>query len=249
MVKRVLKRWPELLENVDPENGWSSLHYASFHGRYLICTYLIQLGHDQGVMLKTYNGDTCIHLAMVNGDEQTLHLLLQHFLKSLNYGCGPSNWAPIHIACRYDHYRCLNLLLDCGVDIMAKDVDGNTGLHVAMEFGSNYCVEILVKEGGKQLSEVKNRQGWKAEQVGNTFEMIENYKKLIEGIEEKVNLVRHTSYQTLRTPVLSYQPKFVSSPTPLNHQIEELNEYLSNEEDRKSSKLLNIPITKLRSRQ
>ncbi len=37
VVKRLLRRFPELLRNTDPSNGWSSLHYAGYYGHYLIC--------------------------------------------------------------------------------------------------------------------------------------------------------------------------------------------------------------------
>ncbi|KAL2710595.1 hypothetical protein KLU848_0920 [Kluyveromyces marxianus] len=178
VVRRILKRWPELLENVDSRNGWSSLHYAAFYGRYLTCLHLIQLGHDSHTLLRTYDGDTSIHLAIKNGDEQTVHLLLQHFLEEgLNLrSSGHRKWAPIHIACRADHYRCLVLLLQCGADVMLQDDEGNTGLHVAMEYGSIHCLPILVAAGGEKLVNVKNQMGLDAEQVGNSDETVRKYR-------------------------------------------------------------------------
>ncbi|CDO96524.1 unnamed protein product [Kluyveromyces dobzhanskii CBS 2104] len=177
VVRRILKRWPELLENIDSRNGWSSLHYAASGGRYLICRHLIQLGHDSTAMLKTYDGDTCIHLAITKGDEQTVHLLLQHFLEEgLNLrSSGARRWAPIHIACRSNHFRCLALLLQCGADVMLEDEEGNTGLHVAMEYGASHCLPVLLESGGEKLAAVENHMRIKAREVAKSDETLKKF--------------------------------------------------------------------------
>lgn len=107
IVKRLLRRHPELLTNINPANGWSSLHYAAYHGRYLICVHLIQLGHDKHEIIKTFKGNTCVHLALINGHEQTTHLLLQHFPRFINEK-GEHGRTPVHFACMYDHFQCLS---------------------------------------------------------------------------------------------------------------------------------------------
>ncbi|CAG98946.1 Avo2p [Kluyveromyces lactis] len=234
VVRRILKRWPDLLENIDSTNGWSSLHYAAFYGRYLICRHLIQLGHDATAMLKTYDGDTCIHLAITKGDEQTVHLLLQHFLEEgLNLRSSSARrWAPIHIACRSNHSRCLALLLQCGADVTLEDEEGNTGLHVAMEYGAIQCLPILLQCGGATLADEQNQMGIVARQVGNCDETIKKFDQFAAEIRKGVS--SGSSTVPIGTPDIAASKTFLGGNNgPLSPElrgrrsIKDLNDYLS----------------------
>lgn len=250
VVKRILAKYPDLLENIDSKNGWTSLHYAAYYGRYLICVYLIQLGHDKDEMCRTFQGELSIHLAIENGDEQTAHLLLQHFPHTVNAYKGNDHVVPIHIASRYDHHGCLTLLLGCGVDIFETDSSGNTALHIGMEFGSMNCIKLLVQEGGDTIVQMKNKQGWTAKDVGNKDKTISLYEKIVQDRVKTSKLQRNPSFQTLKTPVMNTQSKFSSSPIQLLHQTEALDNFLSTSEEHpvKSSGLLDIHISKIRTK-
>lgn len=77
VVSRLVRRFPDLLENIDPKNGWSSLHYAGYYGHYLICTYLVSKGHDTVEVSLDFEQRTPLHLAASKNHEQTVHFLAQ----------------------------------------------------------------------------------------------------------------------------------------------------------------------------
>ncbi|CAH2350824.1 hypothetical protein CLIB1423_02S05996 [[Candida] railenensis] len=110
ITKRLLHRYPDLWLNIDPfHNGWSNLHYASYHGNYLICFHLVTLrrnsdnftskdestafraGDDDeyatdqgsrqedGIDMLTFDGLSVLHLPSINHKSQTLHYLLKEY--------------------------------------------------------------------------------------------------------------------------------------------------------------------------
>ena len=213
IVKRLLRRFPDLLTNIDPCNGWSSLHYASYHGRYLICVLLIQLGHDKTEVLKTFKGNTCVHLALMNGHEQTTHLLLQHFPRFINKA-GELGRTPTHIACIHDYYQCLSLLIGVGANLMMKDDKGNTPLHLCLEFGSTNCMKMLVNEIQISDDSIRNNDNWRPSDVAKTVELAKFYKKIRKESAATDNL-KKPSFQSFKTPVLTSKAVFDDGPSPV----------------------------------
>lgn len=171
VVKRLLKRFPDMLENVDSENGWSSLHYASYHGRYLICVHLISLGHDKKEVLRSFKGNTSVHLALKNGHEQTTHLLLQHFPKLLDIP-GEEGHTPLQVSVIKDYFKCVEMLLAMGAKIQVVDDEGNNALHLAMKYGAVHCIRLLVQYGAD--TKLKNRHGLKPVDMAASFQ-VEKY--------------------------------------------------------------------------
>ncbi|SSD61168.1 uncharacterized protein SCODWIG_02929 [Saccharomycodes ludwigii] len=193
IVKRLLRRFPDLLENIDSENGWSSLHYAAFHGRYLVCVHLIQLGHDSQEILKTFKGNTAVHLSIVNGDEQNTHLLLQRFPSCIDMK-GDHGWTPVHLACRYNYHKCLELLINVGASLdIRDDVNGDFPLHVAVKYGSLECTKLLIEQGAND--KLYNDLSWKPSDVVYSFEFLKSYQKLLKEYKNMMTLNVHNKQQ------------------------------------------------------
>ncbi|CAB4256663.1 similar to Saccharomyces cerevisiae YMR068W AVO2 Component of a complex containing the Tor2p kinase and other proteins, which may have a role in regulation of cell growth [Maudiozyma barnettii] len=213
-VKRILRRFPELLTNVDPENGWSSLHYASYHGRYLICVYLLQLDHGKREYAKTFKGNTCVHLSLMNGHEQTAHLLLQHFPNFINQRGGKGR-TPLHVVCLKDYYQCLALLMSAGADLTVADSNGDTALHICMEYGSLQCLRILLKDGNLINDDIKDRYNWKPSEVAITFDFAKLYNKIRKDIKVTETTMKKPLIHALKTPVLETKSTFDAGPSPV----------------------------------
>lgn len=227
IVKRLLRRFPDLLTNIDSENGWSSLHYASYYGRYLICVYLIQLGHDKNEELITFKSNTCVHLALLNGHEQTTHLLLQHFPQFINKK-GDKGRTPAHIACITDNFRCLSLLIGVGADLSAKDHKGETPLHICLEYSSIECLKLLLQDGYQNVmldDQLSDSYGWKPQEVAETFDFAKVYFKLKKDVKPMIisntpNVLqsanfRKASFPNFRTPVVEPKGSFEDGPSPV----------------------------------
>lgn len=218
-VKRLLRLYPDLLTNIDPSNGWSSLHYASFHGRYLVCVLLIQLGHDKHEIIKTFKGNTCVHLSLMKGHEQTTHLLIQHFPNFINFK-GDMGRTPTHIACLNDYYQCLSLLVGVGAKLNRKDNMGDTPLHLCMQYGSINCIKMLIQElnftlNDEDSSRYKNKNHWRPSDVAVTFEMRKIYYTVVRENELNGNKPSHSTRGN--TPILNsknsnYDEKRFASP-------------------------------------
>ncbi|GAV54300.1 hypothetical protein ZYGR_0AL00320 [Zygosaccharomyces rouxii] len=213
VVKRLLKRFPELLTNIDPKNGWSSLHYASYYGRYLVCVYLIQCGHDKQEVHTTFKGNTCAHLSLINGHEQTTHLLLQYFPQFIDWR-GYEGRTPVHIACQHDYFQCFNLLMGVGANLTIKDDYGDTPLHVCLEYGSINCMKMLILEGGITDDHVRNKKGWKPSDVASTYETAKLYTKVLKEALVPGNITK-PSFSSYKTPTQGSKAVFDDGPSPV----------------------------------
>lgn len=184
IVKLLLRRYPDLLHSKDANNnGWSLLHYASYYGNYLVCVFLIQLGCDSNYNIsKDFTGKCAIHLSILKGDEQTCHLLLQHFPKTIEYKDFEGN-SPLLLACKHGHYRILTLLITCTANIKDTNNNGDNGLHISLENGHLECCRILLQYG--LHDDVYNNAGLKPSDVAFTFDL---QKKFIAMTKEVVPL-------------------------------------------------------------
>lgn len=156
---RLLSRFPELWLNTDPSHkGWCNLHYASYHGNYLICFHLISfrskniddLRHQTSsttIDMITFDELTVLHLPLIHHHAQTLHYLLQEFPGKvwLNYEGGPLKQTPLHYSCLHKFTEGLKLLLEFGADWSLVDSHGDTCLHLCFQFGFFDGIKVLLR--------------------------------------------------------------------------------------------------------
>ncbi|KAK9467794.1 ankyrin repeat-containing domain protein [Lipomyces arxii] len=161
IVERLIRRFPELLVNADITNGWTSLHYAAYHGHFEICVYLTSLGHDLAEISFDIQGYTPLHLAAMRNHEQTIHFLAQKFLQTLDFTTNAKKtpgYTPLILATKEGHDASVNLLLDFGAEIDKADVFGNRPIHYASEYGHQKVMKSLVERGTNYKT--KNKLGW-----------------------------------------------------------------------------------------
>ncbi|XBW36753.1 hypothetical protein QEN19_002330 [Hanseniaspora menglaensis] len=185
IVKLLLRRYPDLLHAKDAQNkGWSLLHYSSFHGNYLVCVYLIQLGCDiNGNISRDFDGRTPIHVSVLRGDEQTCHLLLQHYPNAIEYKDFDGN-SPFLLACKYGNYKILTLLISCAANIKETNDSGDNGLHLALKNDHLDCCKVLLQSGLN--NDMLNNDKMKPSDVAFTFEI---QKKFMNTCNEVVPMM------------------------------------------------------------
>lgn len=143
VVSRLLKKYPDLLDNVDSSNGWSNLHYASFHNHFQIAELLLGLIHDRFISSinnctlrnfssqVTKNPDDSLYTQITDEDEIKLTFKKETVL---------------HIACAGDSAATLLLLLSYfNVCQDQRDINGLTPSHICCIKGNSDCLAILLE--------------------------------------------------------------------------------------------------------
>ncbi|ODQ78357.1 hypothetical protein BABINDRAFT_9160 [Babjeviella inositovora NRRL Y-12698] len=200
IVKKIVSRFPELLGTMDHTNGWSALHYAAYHGNYLICHHLVMAMLAQGYLdeetsledeprevLFDFQRNTPLHLSITKLNQknsQTMHFLLQQFPQIINLQ-NLGGQTAVHLAATHGLDDMLSLLLDFQADLLLVELqDGDTPLHLCCKYGHLNCInQILTRTPAPgqihtDLTEVKNTKGWVPQDVCFDFDVERYYVSL-----------------------------------------------------------------------
>lgn len=153
-VKRLLGRFPDLWLNGDPDHlGWTNLHYALYHGHYLICFYLVRFLTSRGGLsqysyldLVLFDNLSALHVLAMRQHHQVLNYLLQELPPGwVNNVGGQDARTPLHYCCVNGFSQGVRLLLEFGADYNLVDAHGDGCLHLCFQFEQMGCVEALLK--------------------------------------------------------------------------------------------------------
>ena len=124
--------------------GLTPLHYACDAGKLEIVQMLVEAGAD--VRVADNEGETCLNRAANDGRTETVR-----YLASLREADvirqGFQNRTALHTAVSSGHVNVVEVLIDAGADIEAKNVNGRTLLHYACDAGKLEIVQMLVEAG------------------------------------------------------------------------------------------------------
>ena len=146
----------ELL-NARDNNGRTPLHLALELGRGEIVDSLIARGAD--VNLPDKDNNSPLHYAAVSGDAGLVRSLLEKGAATINdtsctqRGGFVGDWTPLHLACLEGYPETVQLLLDHGADIEARDGLQRTPLILSAESGNLRVAEILIDRGADMNAE------------------------------------------------------------------------------------------------
>lgn len=88
---------------------------------------------------------TALHFAANEGHFNVVKELLRH-TELEKSPVSTINRTPIHLAAIRGHVNILRALFEAGAPIEVRDVDENTPLHYASEYGHADCIIFLAKE-------------------------------------------------------------------------------------------------------
>ncbi|KAI1900193.1 hypothetical protein AGOR_G00047490 [Albula goreensis] len=164
-----------LCQGADPNarDNWNytPLHEAAIKGKIDVCIVLLQHGADPNI--RNTDGKSALDLAdpsskaVLTGEYKKDELLeaarsgneekLMALLTPLNVNCHASDGrkstsqkmlsTPLHLAAGYNRVRIVQLLLQHGADVHAKDKGGLVPLHNACSYGHYEVTELLLKHG------------------------------------------------------------------------------------------------------
>lgn len=140
----------------DPRDGWTPLHHAAHGGHAHIVKLLLEVSAEDILALKTYSGETALHLAVTRADvsgSQCARAILSHNigkkLGAVNLGNEQQD-TPLHVACRHGDAHLIKLLLEHGADVNAQNKFRVTPLHVALRSDVAEGVDALLMSGLSQ---------------------------------------------------------------------------------------------------
>uniref|UniRef100_A0AAX7U5L1 ZU5 domain-containing protein n=1 Tax=Astatotilapia calliptera TaxID=8154 RepID=A0AAX7U5L1_ASTCA len=127
--------------NICNQNGLNALHLASKEGHVEVVAELIKQGANVDAATKVCDGFTPLAVALQQGHDQVVSLLLENDTK------GKVRLPALHIAARKDDTKAAALLLqnDHNADVESKS--GFTPLHIAAHYGNINVATLLLNRG------------------------------------------------------------------------------------------------------
>ena len=130
--------------------GWSPLHYACDSGALDVVKMLVEAGAD--VRATNDEGCTCLMLASQRVHTESVRYLVSLPGVDVNHRNARNNYTVLHFATQHratanEHTDMVQVLIDAGADIDAKDNDGWSPLHYACKFELLDIVKMLTRAG------------------------------------------------------------------------------------------------------
>jgi len=164
-----------------------------------------------------------LHHAAANGDLSTVELLLEKGTTTINDTSRVQRsgfvggWTPLHLACLNGHPEVIEILLDHGADIEARDGIQRTPLILAAESKNLRVAEILVDRGAN-INAVAIR-GYTAILWGTRNQFTE-YVDLL--IEKKADISTEALPRVFQMAVVAGMPRLYEYVLGLGCNVEEI---------------------------
>ncbi|KAH6782940.1 hypothetical protein C2S52_007899 [Perilla frutescens var. hirtella] len=164
-VKEIIHIKPQLTNELNSQLS-SPLHLASAKGHVDVVRALLSVDHHT-CLARDSNGLTPLHLAAIKGRDEVVKLLLQaqpDAARLTSYG----DETILHLCVKNHQLEALKLLVTAVSEpefVNSKDVDGNTVLHLAVEYKQVETTIFLVSVAGPALVNAVNHEGLTAVDV------------------------------------------------------------------------------------
>lgn len=149
--------------NIADQNGFTALHRAAYKGNKEMISYLISKGADVNARMKSHysDGPTPLYAALSALDIEIMRVLLEAGANVNETGdvyirdkqqtssarTGYIGITALHIAAGEGNIPLIQLFLEYGANVNAKDKSGSTPLHFAARRGKDEAVALLLDHG------------------------------------------------------------------------------------------------------
>ncbi|CAI6334629.1 unnamed protein product [Periconia digitata] len=186
LVKRIVRNNPAYLRNPDFEDhSNTSLHLAAKNGFTQIAEFLIDAGHEEGIISVNSDWETPLMLAANAGKEDVGMLLAKRFPDSITLQNNEGHDA-LMLACRSGSSKLHlipTLLLHAPSILNTLDHKGNNALHHASAAGELKSLRMLLQYGANPLAQ--NKYSWTPVHYSATPAAEAYFKTLIIEFEKK----------------------------------------------------------------
>jgi len=147
----LISRNPNIVFDKD-WHDWTCLHHVVVDGKNKIDVLTTLITHEANVNAATKEGETPLHLAVIQGDYDVVKLLLEN--KADVNATKKDGETPLHIAETNSHnnnstiLHIAELLLSKGAAVNAKDNKQETPLCRAIHHQRTGMIDLLRKNGG-----------------------------------------------------------------------------------------------------
>ena len=142
--------------HVPDDGGWAALHYSARNGSYELLTYFAEMEAD--INLKTINGNTCLHLAALDGHLDLCKTLIEKHNLDVHMADN-DGWTALHFSARNGNYELLKYFVDMRSDVDLKTIDGKNCLHIAARNGHLSLCQLLKDKHNFELH-MADSDGW-----------------------------------------------------------------------------------------
>ncbi|KAL8753334.1 MAG: hypothetical protein Q9184_005457 [Pyrenodesmia sp. 2 TL-2023] len=131
--------------NIANDLGAKPIHLAAQTGNIPTIRALVQAGADVNSVVRQTLMSPIHYAAEYQDSSEKIHGLVD--LGAHINGRDYMGWTPLHWSSWRGHLSSLNALLTCGADIMARTLDGNASIMLAVANNSHECVHRLIEVG------------------------------------------------------------------------------------------------------